>query len=145
MASSELRSTNLNKISIALQSYTTGGPTTIWPAWWREGVIIIAVLSNRRVLVPLPANIIFKTRSARRPHVRRACQALDFWRGCNVGRERETSRHGQATRVMEERDLARSQWGVQFLPFKDLHKYLFVPKSTFTFTFVSGSENIIEK
>ena len=81
MTSSEPRLIILNKISIALESCPTGEPTTTWPAWWGEGVII-AILSNRRVLVPLPANTIFKTMSAaRRPHVRYACPALNIEEG----------------------------------------------------------------
>ena len=82
MTSSEPRLIILNKISIALESCPTGEPTTTWPAWWGEGVVIIAILSNRRVLVPLPANTIFKTMSAaRRPHVRYACPALNIEEG----------------------------------------------------------------
>ena len=79
MTSSELRLIILNKISIALESCPTGEPSTTWPAWWGEGVVIIAILSNRRVLVPLPANTIFRTMSAaRHPHVRYAYPALNI-------------------------------------------------------------------
>ena len=58
----------------------------------RQGPSVPTPPTSRRVLVPLPANTTFKTRSAaRRPHVRGACSALAVGEGLVSAERRKIS------------------------------------------------------
>ena len=108
----------------------------------RQGPSVPTPPTSRRVLVPLPANTTFKTRSAaRRPHVRGACPALIIGgvkclqRRKNISAWRGHEDNGGEGQLGREPGYSG---GDQFFPKENLCKLLFV--TNFTFTFISESE-----
>ena len=96
----------------------------------RQGPSVPTPPTSRRVLVPLPANTTFKTRSAaRRPHVRSACPALIIGGVKCLQRRRNISAWRGHEDNGGEGQLGREpgySGGGQFFPKENLCKLLFV-------------------
>ena len=96
----------------------------------RQGPSVPTPPTSRRVLVPLPANTTFKTRSAaRRPHVRGACSALAVGEGLVSAERRKISAWRGHEDNGGEGQLGREpgySGGGQFFPKENLCKLLFV-------------------